>query len=160
MTTHRSYFVLLLTFLAACKAHHNGQDWPMYGGNSAGNRYSMLKTIDTNNVGTLKVAWMYNAADSGAPGKHPREIECQPIVVHGVLYGTTPELKLFALDAATGKQLWKFDPAAKAQGYNSMNRGVNYWEDVDDKRILYSAGSNLYAVNAVTGDPISSFGNK
>jgi quinoprotein glucose dehydrogenase len=146
--------------LAGCKGGHHGtgQDWRAYGGNDAGNRYSGLTQIDTGNVGTLKVAWMYNAADSFGPGKRPREIECQPIVVHGILYGTTPELKLFALDAATGKELWRFDPSAKAQGYNSMNRGVNYWEEGDDKRILYSAGTNLYAVDATTGKPVAGFG--
>jgi quinoprotein glucose dehydrogenase len=151
----------LLFALIGCKGGPNGpgSDWPAYGGNSAGNRYSVLKQIDSSNVRNLKVAWMYNAADSFSAGKRPREIECQPIVVHGILYGTTPELKLFALDAATGKQLWKFDPAAKAQGYNSMNRGLNYWEDGDDKRILYSAGFNLFAVNAVTGQLVSGFGN-
>jgi quinoprotein glucose dehydrogenase len=149
-----------LLLLAGCKGlHHDGdKDWPAYGGNSAGNRYSTLRQIDTANVGSLKIAWMYNAADTGAPGKKPREIECQPIVVHGILYGTTPTLQLFALEAATGRQLWKFDPSAKAQGYNSMNRGVNYWEDGDDKRILYPAGSSLYAVNATTGAPVPGFG--
>jgi quinoprotein glucose dehydrogenase len=73
------------------------------------------------------------------------------------MYGTTPELKLFAIDAATGKQIWKFTPASEVKQFNS-NRGVMYWEDGDDKRILYTAYSNLYAINATTGQAIASFG--
>jgi quinoprotein glucose dehydrogenase len=148
--------------LASCKhpfGKQDSKDWPSYGGNKAGNRYSTLTQINTSNVKDLKVAWMYNASDSLAAGKRPREIECQPIVVHGVLYGTTPELKLFALNAATGRQLWRFDPSAKAQGYNSASRGLSYWEDGNDRRILYSAGTNLYAINADNGQPVPSFGN-
>jgi quinoprotein glucose dehydrogenase len=166
MTRSFSAFLLLCALLAGCRGHDSkghydrlkGKDWPDYGGNKAGNRYSTLDQINPGNVGQLKVAWMYNATDKLGPGKIPREIECQPIVVDGILYGTTPELKLFAVDAATGKQLWKFDPSAKRQGYNSMNRGMNYWQDGDDKRILYTAGSNLFAINALTGEPVGTFG--
>jgi len=157
----KTFAVLIVLFiLAGCR--HNVRevtDWPAYGGNKAGNRYSTLTQINRENISQLKVAWMYDARDSDQAGKRPREIECQPIVVHGILYGTTPELKLFALDAATGRQLWLFNPSAKQQGYNSMNRGLDYWEDGDDRRILYPAGSNLYAVDAMTGQPVTSFGN-
>ncbi|HZE84031.1 MAG TPA: PQQ-binding-like beta-propeller repeat protein, partial [Puia sp.] len=139
-----------------------GKDWPVYGGNRQGNRYSPLKQIDLNNVKDLQVAWTYNSADTPRadnPGRRDQhEIQCQPIVVNGILYGTNSRLKLFALDAATGKEIWKFDPFKDTRPRFNANRGVVYWENGDDRRILYTAGSSLYAVNAETGQAIGSFG--
>lgn len=128
-----------------------GRDWPSYGGNKQGNRYSPLDQIDTGNVHQLEIAWMYNAAltKEGA-------IQCQPIVVNGILYGTTPELNLFALHADTGEEIWKFLPEKKDRPHQS--RGVMYWENGNDQRILYTVGPGLYAVNAKTGNPIKDFG--
>jgi len=157
-------FVPLLLLLASCTHKEDpiqtGKDWPTYGGNSAGNRYSPLDQINTGNVKSLKVAWMYNAAEPVDPA-HKNEdvkaIQCQPIVIRGILYGTTPELKLFAINAETGAQLWKFEPKKDEQRFNT-SRGVTYWENGDDKRILYSCGSNLYAVNAKDGKLVAGFG--
>jgi quinoprotein glucose dehydrogenase len=143
-----------------------GEDYPVYGGNKEGNRYSPLDQINTANVKNLQVAWMYNAAEIPDPNdskpQRPKAIQCQPIVVNGVLYGTTSDLKLFALDAGTGKEKWKFEPPKDAKKYNviNVNRGVVYWESGNDKRILYSAGSNLYAVDAGDGKLVDDFGNK
>lgn len=128
-----------------------GKDWPVYGGNKAGNRYSPLKQINTKNVNGLEVAWIYNAAVTKAG-----EIQCQPIVVDGILYGTTPDLNLFALNAGTGEQIWKFEPFKTDRPH--QNRGVMYWENGEDKRILYTVASGLYAVNAKTGKIITDFG--
>ena len=139
-----------------------GKDWPIYGGNKAGNRYSPLNQINTNNVSTLKVAWMYNAAEpilgNDSLKSRPKQIQCQPIVVDGILYGTSPDLKLFALKAGTGEQLWKFEPLKNVQKFN-VNRGVSYWENGADKRILYSVGSSLYAIDALNGKPVINFGH-
>jgi quinoprotein glucose dehydrogenase len=136
-----------------------GKDYPVYGGNKANNRYSPLTQINTENVKDLEVAWTYfanNKPDSGDKNSsNPREIQCQPIVVNGILYGTSAELNLFALNAGTGEQLWKFEPHSEKL---HPSRGVMYWENGDDKRILYTAGSYLYAVNALTGELITTFG--
>jgi quinoprotein glucose dehydrogenase len=173
-----SLFVPGLLMLGSC-VHRGGEktDWPTYGGNKAGNRYSPLKQIDPGNVSQLQVAWSYDsndpvpAGESGSAGgsgsagsagsahrRTPGEIQCQPIVVHGILYGTTANLKLFALDAATGKELWKFDPFSDTVRSYHQNRGVAYWESGEARRILYTAGPNLYAVDANTGKAIDSFG--
>jgi quinoprotein glucose dehydrogenase len=128
-----------------------GRDWPTYGGNKAGNRYSPLDQVTIENVKNLKVAWMYNAAVNKAG-----DIQCQPIVVNGILYGTTPDLNLFALKAGTGEQIWKFAPFSEDRPH--QNRGVTYWENGEDKRILFTVSSKLYAVNATTGEIIKSFG--
>src|SRR5688572_17475403 len=158
------FYSLGLLLLAGCSTidergdsqlMQTGKNYPAYGGNKANNRYSPLTQITADNVNNLEVVWTYFANDTI---KYPsrREIQCQPIVVDGVLYGTSSELNLFALNAATGEQLWKFEPNSEKL---HSNRGVMYWEEGEDKRILYTAGSFLYAVNAVTGQLITTFGN-
>ncbi|MEJ7829213.1 MAG: PQQ-binding-like beta-propeller repeat protein [Segetibacter sp.] len=136
-------------------------DWRNYGGNKAGNRYSSLKEINTDNVKNLKIAWMYDTAEDSAHNILRRniEIQCQPIMVNDVLYGLTPLHKLFAVHAATGKEIWKFDPYKDKEPRTHPSRGVTYWESGNDKRILYTAGSFLYAINALTGELIKGFGN-
>ncbi len=158
-------FSIALVFFTSCSTNdwsannssmETGKDYPAYGGNKANNRYSPLTQINANNVKDLKVAWKYFANDSLSNVSRPREIQCQPIVVDGILYGTSSELSLFALNAATGEQQWRFEPD-KEKLHNI--RGVMYWEHGDDKRILYTAGYFLYAVDALTGKLISTFGN-
>lgn len=133
-----------------------GENWPVYGGDKAGNRYSPLNQIDLENVSGLEVAWMYQAREPQDPDSRGRvrEIQCQPIVVDGVLYGTSPVLQLFAVNATTGEELWRFVP--EIEGFR--NRGVMYWENGEDRRILYTVESNLYCVNASTGELVSTFG--
>ncbi|WP_158861129.1 outer membrane protein assembly factor BamB family protein [Lunatibacter salilacus] len=128
-----------------------GENWPRYGGNNLGNRYSPLTQIHGGNVNDLEIAWMYNAAvtKEGA-------IQCQPIMIDGILYGTTPELNLFALNAGTGEEVWKFIPSKTDRPHQS--RGIMYWEYRKDKRVLYTVGSGLYAVNAITGEAVDEFG--
>lgn len=151
--------VVALVLLGGCGRHRYdgrvGVDWPAYGGNKAGNRYSPLDQITTSNVARLAVAWTFDTGEDAADNGH--EIQCQPIVVDGILYGTTPELHLFAVDAADGRLLWKFETPYIRQRFNT-NRGVVYWENGSDKRILFSAGANLYAIDARTGKPVSTFG--
>jgi quinoprotein glucose dehydrogenase len=159
----------ILLFGSCAHPNRDKADWPIYGGNKAGNRYSSLRQIDRNNVKELQVVWMYDSNDPAGneptdPGasrhrRQPHEIQCQPIVVHGILYGTTGTMKLFALDAATGKEIWKFDPFAGSRPFYHQNRGVAYWEDGEDRRILYTAGPNLYEVDARNGKSIDGFGN-
>ncbi len=137
-------------------------DWPVYGGNAAGNRYSPLTQINTRNIADLQPAWTFDTGENNDTSARGMDIQCQPIVVDGILYGTTPRHKLFAIDAATGKRLWQFDPFAnptKQPRYHPL-RGVTYWADGSDKRILYSSGASLYAVNATTGELIQSFGTQ
>ena len=135
-------------------------DWPTYGGNPAGNRYSPLTQINAQNVGKLQRAWTFDTGENADSTERGMDIQCQPIVVAGVLYGTTPRMKLFAVDAVTGKQRWTFNPFANPDKKPRFHpvRGVVYWEDGEDKRILYSVGASLYAINAQTGEPIRSFG--
>lgn len=86
------------------------------------------------------------------------QIQCNPIIVNGVLYAMTATVQPFALNAATGEEIWRVRDTTDATWYGT-NRGVTYWEDEGDKRILYTKESWLYAINALTGKPILSFGD-
>ena len=119
-----------------------------YGGGPAQTRYSALAQINRTNVTRLEVAWTY---DTGEPGA----MQTQPVVVGDVLYGITPTHKAFAVNAATGTQLWTFDPGIRASG---PNRGVMYWADGSDRRVFAAAGSFIVALDAATGKAIASFG--
>lgn len=155
------YLLILLSFCSCNLDSENKYDtWSSYLGDKSVSHYSSLNQIDTNNVQNLKVAWIYHTGDTNSAVK--QQIQCNPIIIDSVLYGTSPQLKLFALNAATGKPIWIFDPFAntgKTKVEINVNRGVTYWSDVNDKRIFYTAGSFLYAIDAATGKLISSFGN-
>jgi quinoprotein glucose dehydrogenase len=157
-----SVLLTAVCFLEACnhkgeKTNMSSEDWPVYGGNKAGNRYSHLTQINLTNVKDLKVAWIYNSETDSAKAVHS-EMECQPIVVNGIMYATSPTLKLFALNASSGKKIWEFDPFKNIRPKITTCRGVVYWKNGPDERIFYSAGSTLYAINASTGLPVESFG--
>lgn len=124
-------------------------DWPEYLGDPERTHHSSLRQLDTANVHRLRLAWTHHTRDSG-------QMQCNPIVVGGVLYGMTASTQPFALDAATGRERWRW----RQQGavlYNT-SRGVAYWADGDDQRILFTNGPWLYALDARTGKPIESFG--
>lgn len=123
-------------------------DWPVYGGQVEGQHYSPLTQINRNNVTQLKVQWTYDTGEEGI-------VETNPLVVGRVLYAYTPTEKVIALDAVTGKLLWKFDSGIKAQHWA---RGVSYWTDGKEKRIFAGVMNYLYALDPQTGKPISSFG--
>ncbi len=149
----RSTAIPVLVFFYAmsfftCQTKHDNQ-WASYLGGNDRNHHVELNQITPENVQNLKIAWTYNAPDSG-------QMQMNPIIVDGVLYGVTAAVQAFALDAATGKEIWRFGDPLKV--WHSTSRGVAYWEEGSDKRILYTVGSNLYALDAKTGKPISSFG--
>ncbi|HEY2930430.1 MAG TPA: pyrroloquinoline quinone-dependent dehydrogenase [Acidobacteriota bacterium] len=129
--------------------------WRVYGGDSSGSRYSSLDQIDRTNVNRLKVAWVYHTLDNRIDP--PSTIECSPIVVDGIMYLTSPALKVIALDAATGSEIWRFD-AFSGSAARGVSRGVTYWESGEVKRILLTAGSYLYSLDARTGKPVTDFG--
>jgi len=123
-------------------------DWPVYGGAAENTHYSKLAQINRINVKELKVAWSYDTGEKGG-------LQTSPIIVADVLYGITPTQKVFAVNAANGKLLWKFDSGMNA---TQPDRGLAYWSNERDKRILVGVMNFLYALNASTGEPIASFG--
>jgi quinoprotein glucose dehydrogenase len=135
-------------FLWAATAQAADVDWPTYGGDAGKTRHSTLTQINRDNVARLGVAWTYDTHEKG-------DTQTQPIVVGRVLYGYTPTHKAFALDAATGKQLWVFDSGITGSG---ANRGLMYWAAGADRRVFAAVDNFVYALNADSGKPIPGFG--
>jgi quinoprotein glucose dehydrogenase len=155
--------IIIVIISCASKRRTSYKTWEVYGGNKENNHYSSLTQIDTNNVAQLQVAWTHHTGDSGVM----TQMQVNAEVVNDILYGISPKLKLFAVDAATGKEKWLYDPVSDTVGdrkgpfYFQFNvcRGIAYYTDgKDDKRIFYTAGSRLYCIDAGSGKPVPSFG--
>jgi glucose dehydrogenase len=132
------------------------KDWPTYGGGPESIRYSSLKQINRDNIRNLKVAWTFDSEDA-YPGS---EMQCNPLVVNGVLYATTPKANVIALNAATGKLLWRFDPHEGRKVLGKIrNRGVTYWSDEKQGRIFVAVRQYLYSLDAKSGKPVATFGS-
>ncbi len=140
----RGTIVLILAAGVSTSAQ-GPREWRDYAGGPDSSRFVGARQITPANVGQLQVAWTYPAGQT----------DFNPLVAGGVVYGRGPKGTFVALDAATGKELWVHEGA---QGFNG--RGINYWQSMDgkDRRLLYSAGNFLYALNAATGQPIPTFG--
>ncbi|MFM7839753.1 MAG: PQQ-binding-like beta-propeller repeat protein, partial [Chitinophagaceae bacterium] len=138
--------------------------WQNYGGTPEMIRYSSLNEIDTLNVHQLQIAWSYSSGDVDTASHS--QIQCNPIIIDSILYGVSPQMKLFALHARTGKEIWRFDPLASRPDDSTHStyhvlinsRGVAYWSDgQQDQRLFFTAGYKTYAINAHTGKPIPTF---
>ncbi|CAI2476791.1 glucose/quinate/shikimate family membrane-bound PQQ-dependent dehydrogenase [Serratia plymuthica] len=151
-------------------------DWPAYGRTQEGTRYSPLSQINDKNVGQLKEAWTFQTGDlktANDPGEITNEVT--PIKIRDTLYLCTPHQKLFALDAATGKEKWKFDPQLKFNPtfQHITCRGVSYHETTAAagttaetspaqcaRRIILPVNDGrLFALDAETGKPCADFAN-
>ncbi|MDP4212916.1 MAG: pyrroloquinoline quinone-dependent dehydrogenase [Bacteroidota bacterium] len=156
----------ILLFILGCNSSPSPYaGWTQVNGNFSGNKYSSLKEIDTSNVQHLQIAWTYHTDDMDTAAHS--QIQCNPIMVNGILYAISAQMKLVALDAATGKQIWVYSPFDSIPGdkksYFILNncRGVAYWSNnKGDERIFYPAGSFLRAIDAKTGRLIETFGKK
>ena len=104
-------------------------DWPYYGGDAGGSRYSPLTQINRTNVAQLKVAWEYHTGDlsDGSGGRRVSAFETTPIVAHGTMYFSTPFNRVIALDPETGKEKWSFDP--KIDLRTPYSEGLKSWRD-------------------------------
>ena len=114
-----------------CLARPASAEWRFYGGDQAGTRYSPLRQINRSNVGRLQRAWVYRTGelDLGlASASFKASFSTTPLVIEGVMYLTTPSSRVIALDAETGRELWKFDPQAgsRVRGFNSFGRSADH----------------------------------
>jgi glucose dehydrogenase len=157
---------LLLVLALAVSAQ---TDWPAYGHDPGGMRYSPIHQITRRNVAQLTRAWTYHTgelpASSGPRGQRQMAFETTPLMVNGVLYFSTPANRIIALVPESGRELWKFDPQAKHTGpikYRA-HRGVGYWPGDKNAapRILFGTlDGRLIALNARTGVPVPGFGRE
>src|SRR5580692_164245 len=147
-TTTSALLIALCTVTTVAADKKPAHEWPVYGGTTRNDHYSTLAQINRENVKRLRVAWTFDTAESGG-------LQTSPIEVDGVLYGLTPTQKVFALNAATGKLLWKFDSGIKG---TQPDRGLAFWSDNHEHRILAGVMNFVYALDAATGKPISTFG--
>ena len=148
------FYLISLAFTSCKEPVKEYQTWEVYSGDPEGTKYSSLDQIDKNNVSKLKKVWTYKTGDMR---ESPRTtIECNPIIIGRKMFITTPGLKVIALDAASGDELWIFDPY-DGESSSGVNRGVTYWSDGMQERLFYVAGSSLYCLNPNTGLLIESF---
>lgn len=131
------------------------REWRRFGGGPENIHYSELNQITRENVGSLEVAWTYESGDAFEGS----EMQCNPIIVDGTLYATTPKVRVIALDAATGALKWSFDPNVEQRKLGKQrSRGVMYWKDGADERIYFGFRNYFYSLDAKTGKPVESFG--
>lgn len=129
-------------------------DWPVYLGGKGRSLYSSLRQINRDNVSQLEVAWIYETGDKG-------EYQANNLIVDGILYTPSPKRKVIALDAATGRELWKWDPADERSGQGrGRQRGLVYWENDTggERRLFTGVGGYLFALDAKTGETVRDFG--
>ncbi len=131
-------------------------DWPVYRGDPKANQFATLAEINATNVHKLRRAWEYHTGDASERSS----MYANPIVINGIMYLSTPSLKTVALDAATGRQIWAFDPAKYHNGVVARlrNRGVTYWKGSEGERIFDFVRDRVYAMDAKSGELIRSFG--
>jgi len=142
------FLVLSTTSTRVGHSAENNRDWPIYGGTPENNRYSPLEQINRGNVQHLEIAWQFDTGESGG-------LETSPLEVNGVLYGLTPTQKVFAVNAATGELIWKLDSGIKG---TQPDRGLAYWSDGRQGRILVGVMNYVYGLDGATGKPIPTFG--
>ena len=155
--------LLLLSFLISggCSedVSERYESWKVYLGDTSSSQYSGLDQINRDNVANLEVAWTFRTGDH--QDNNRSQIQCNPIIIDGVLFGTTPGLKVLALDAASGKLKWVFDPFEQTEAKPSgVNRGVAYWSDGKNKRVFHCASHYLYAIEADSGNLAEDFGTR
>ncbi|WP_138477601.1 outer membrane protein assembly factor BamB family protein [Dyadobacter bucti] len=129
-------------------------DWTEYNGDGSKSHYSPLQQINKENVRQLQPAWTY--ASGGADTLRNRsQMQCNPIIIDGILYGVSAGIQAFAIHAATGKEIWKTNISESG---GTLSRGLTYWSDDQSKRIFFGAGKWLHALDAKTGKHVETFG--
>ena len=154
--------ILLISFSCTEKKNQNYNDthttWQHYLGDPERTHYSTLEQITDSNVQELELAWSYKSG--GLEEERTTQIQTNPLIVGDKIFGVNAAIELFALDASTGEELWKFKAPTKDNSGLGLNRGLAYWESDSnsDGRLFFPSGSKMFAVDSNTGKAIPSFG--
>src|SRR5262245_55908026 len=146
---------IVCTNAVASSTNSSDTDWPSYLGDKGRSHYSPLQQINRSNVAQLKVAWTYDTGEKG-------EYQANNLIISGVLYTASPTRNVIALDATTGRELWKWDPRTERPGVGGgRQRGLVFWQNDTggEQRLFTGVGNHLYALDPKTGQPIRSFGD-
>ena len=171
MRTLLGVLVPLLSAVPAMAQSIPSGDWPFYGRDPGGSRYSPLSQVTPDNVARLQVAWIYRTGDSALRNRgRPPQLEATPLVIEGMMYLSSPTGRVMALDPATGRERWRFDPEVDPdRGYGDFaSRGVSYWRDraapaggLCARRIFFATiDARLVSLDAPTGRPCTGFGKE
>ena len=141
-------------------------EWPLVGAGHAHTKYSPVEDITAANVGELEIVWQWepNERPLEEHGTRPGQFQATPIMIDNVLYLSTMYMRVAALDAETGEELWTFDPKAYEGGPKGApptglkHRGIAWWSEGDDARIFLNSRDRLYAIDAATGELVADFG--
>ncbi len=152
------WVAITLTVSASLMIEQNSPDtdWAEYNGDGNRSHFSPLTQISATNVQNLKVAWTYASGGADTLGNRS-QMQCNPIVIDGLLYGVSAGTQAFAINAATGKEIWKTDVTDNG---GTTSRGLTYWAEGKDQVIFFGAGRWLYALDAASGKPVKSFGQE
>ena len=162
MKSHSGACLVISCLLGFCEASARGdgagQDWRSYLGDEGRSHYSRLDQIHRKNVRNLEVAWTFRGG--GAAPSARTQIQCNPLIIDGVMFATTAAQHAVALDAATGKEKWRFNPRADGRSKVSdpRHRGLAFWSDTGSRRIILAHDRYLYALDADTGRLVEDFG--
>ena len=168
MTRFVATAVLMATTLVGAQEPVGMIEWPYVGSEQAHTKYSAAEEITTANVGELEIVWQWepNETPLAEYGTQPGAFQATPIMIDNVLYLSTMYMRVVALDAETGKELWNFDPKAyegvpkgvPPTGFK--HRGIAYWSDGSDTRVFLNSRDRLYAIDAATGELDTGFGGR
>ncbi len=155
-----SFIFIFLGFISCEWSATPDYNWSHYLGDSMKMQYSKAQQVNKSNVSQLEIIWTFSS--NNADPKNRSQIQCNPLIIDGKLYGTSAKLQLFSLDARTGENLWTFDPfEGNFEDYGmGVNRGLAWHQDEHSARLFFTAGDQLYAINPENGTPIESFGIK
>jgi quinoprotein glucose dehydrogenase len=164
------FILLIFVLMAGCTQkvqespvdllHDQYRTWHSFLGDKEASQYSSLAQINRDNVHQLEMAWTYSTGDLIEGVR--TEIQVNPLIIDGILYGTSPLKKAFALKADSGELIWMFDPFEGEEPQSrGVNRGFATWSDGEDhRRLFYVAGHRLWALDAYTGLPVQEFGDQ
>jgi glucose dehydrogenase len=161
---------LIVTGIVASQgATRKEADWPFYGGDQAGTKFSALTDVNTSTVSRLAVAWEWSNRETALDefGTRPGNFQTTPLMIDNVLYFSTPYNRVVALNAATGVERWTFDPKAYEDGQppngtGFVHRGIAAWRDASNGgalRIFINSRYRLFSIDASSGLPVESFGS-